>query len=62
MSNKCFLLAGTIAIIGAIEVIRRVKRMQDIKAPIFLTMGSCVLLLVAGIILFKNSAKICGIA
>ena len=51
MSNKCFLLAGTIAIIGAIEVIRRVKRMQDVKAPIFLTIGSCVLLLVAGTIL-----------
>ena len=51
MSNKCFLLAGTIAIIDAIEVIRRARRMQDVKAPIFLTMGSCVLLLVAGIIL-----------
>ena len=50
MSNKCFLLAGAIAIIGAIEVIRRVKRMQDIKAPIFLTIGSWVLLLVAGTI------------
>lgn len=51
MSNKCFLLAGIIAIIGAIEVIRRFRRMQDVNAPIFLTMGSCVLLLVAGIIL-----------
>lgn len=51
MSNKCFLLAGTIAFIGAIEVIRRVRRMLDVKAPIFLTIGSCVLLLVAGIIL-----------
>ena len=49
MGNKCFLLAGIIAIIGAIEVIRRVRRMQDVKDPIFLTIGSCVLLLVAGI-------------
>lgn len=51
MSDKCFFLAGIVAIIGAIEVIRRARRMQDVKAPIFLTMGSCVLLLVAGIIL-----------
>lgn len=54
MSNKCFFLAGIVAIIGAIEVIRRARRMQDVKAPIFLTMGSCVLLLVAGIILSQN--------
>lgn len=46
-----FLLAGIVAIIGAIEVIRRVRRMQDVKAPIFLSVSSCVLLLVAGIIL-----------
>lgn len=51
MSDKCFFLADIVAIIGAIEVIRRARRMQDVKAPIFLTMGSCVLLLVAGIIL-----------
>lgn len=51
MGDKCFFLAGAVAIIGAIEVIRRVRRMQDIKAPIFLSVGSCVLLLIAGVIL-----------
>ena len=51
MSEKCFFLAGIVAIIGAIEVIRRARRMQDVKAPTFLSMGSCVLLLIAGVIL-----------
>ena len=50
-SYWCFFLAGIVAIIGAIEVIRRDRRMQDVKAPIFLSVSSCVLLLVAGIIL-----------
>ena len=51
MSEKCFFLAGIVAIIGAIEVIRRARRMQDVKAPIFLSIGSCVLLLVVEVIL-----------
>lgn len=50
MGDKCFFLAGAVAIIGAIEVIRRGRRMQDVKAPIFLSVSFCVLLLAAGII------------
>lgn len=48
MSNKCFLLAGAIAIIGAIEVIRRVKRILPQSGDS------------GGIIYDKNTKRVCG--
>ena len=51
MSNKCFLLAGFIAIIGSLEVMYRLRCMQEVKTPICLTVLSCTMLLTIGVVL-----------
>ena len=51
MSEKCFILAGFTALVGACLVLDRAKNLQDVKIPIFLTMAVCTILLVAGTIL-----------
>ena len=51
MSEKCFILAGFTALVGACLVLDRAKNLQDVKIPIFLTMVVCTILLVAGTLL-----------
>ena len=51
MSEICFILAGFTALIGACLVLDRAKNLQDVKITIFLTIGACTILLVAGTIL-----------
>ena len=51
MSEICFILAGFTALVGACLVLARAKNLQDVKIPIFLTIGVCTILLVAGTIL-----------
>ena len=51
MSEKCFILAGFTALVGACLVLDRAKNLQDVKIPIFLTMAVCTILLVAGTLL-----------
>lgn len=51
MSEICFILAGFTALVGACLVLDRAKNLLDVKIPIFLTIGVCTILLVAGIIL-----------
>lgn len=51
MSEICFILAGFTVLVGACLVLGRAKNLQDVKIPIFLTIGVCIILLVAGTIL-----------
>lgn len=51
MSEICFILAGFTALVGACLVLDRAKNLQNVKIPIFLTIGVCIILLVAGTIL-----------
>lgn len=51
MSEICFILAGFTALVGAFLVLDRARNLQDVKIPIFLTIGVCTILLIAGIIL-----------
>lgn len=48
MSDKCFFLAGFLAIMCCVEVVRKLHENQEIKFPICLTFVACTLLLVAG--------------
>ena len=51
MSNKCFMLAGLLTILCTIETVRRLRKAQDVKFPILLTVVICTVLLVAGMVL-----------
>lgn len=51
MSEICFILAGFTVLVGACLVLGRAKNLLDVKIPIFLTIGVCIILLVAGTIL-----------
>ena len=55
MSNKFFVLAGLLAILCTVEVVRRLRKNQEIKFHILLTTATSTLLLIAGIALnFMN--------
>ena len=51
MSNKCFILAGLLAVLCAIEVVRRLRKAQDVRFPILITVCSCTILLATGMVL-----------
>lgn len=45
MSEICFIFAGFTALVGACLVLGRVRNHQDVKIPIFLTIGVCTVIL-----------------
>ena len=51
MGNKCFILAGLLTILCTIETARRLRKAQDVRFPILITVCSCTILLATGMIL-----------
>lgn len=51
MSNRCFVLAGFLAILCTFEVMRRLSKNLEIKFPVCVTTVVCFILLIAGTVL-----------
>lgn len=45
MSEFCFILVGFTALVGACLVLGRARNHQDVKIPIFPTIGVCTVIL-----------------
>lgn len=50
MSNKCFILAGFLTIMCTLEVVRRLRKNQEVKFPVCFTTAVCLVLLTIGLI------------
>lgn len=50
MSNKCFVLAGFLTTMCTLEVVRRLRKNQEVKFPVCFTTAVCLVLLTIGLI------------